>query len=58
MMKRFATAAMLVALAAFSAPAMAEGSGKCGKGKKWDAESQSCVKKPRSGGTGSGSLVP
>ena len=35
----------------------ADGPGKCGKGKRWDKETQTCVPKPRGSGSGSGSAI-
>ncbi len=45
--------AALAALLAATLPALAaEEAGKCGKGKRWDKETQTCVPKPPSTGSG------
>ena len=54
MRKRTVAASVAAALAA-AVPALAmaaDGPGKCGKGKRWDAESQTCVPKPKAPGSG------
>ena len=48
--------AAAVAVALPGADAVAQ-SGTCGKGKVWDPAKEKCVKKPKSGGSGSGAAV-
>ena len=53
-MHKFVIAALAAAVfAAGIAPVNAEGAGTCGKGKKWNPDTQKCEKKPRGSQSGS-----
>ena len=53
MVKRTLIAVVVMALAGALGVAKAEGPGTCGKGKRWNPDTQSCEKKPRSPEPGS-----